>query len=40
MYGINKLQKKIWDRPDLGWRERYKAEGTEEPALFPEGPVA
>jgi NADH-quinone oxidoreductase subunit B len=40
MYGINKLQKKIWDRPDLGWRERYKAEGTEEPALFPEDPVA
>jgi len=40
MYGINKLQKKIWDRPDLGWRERYKAEGTEEPALFPEGPLA
>ena len=40
MYGINKLQKKIWDRPDLGWRERYKAHGTEEPARFPEGPVA
>jgi NADH-quinone oxidoreductase subunit B len=40
IYGINKLQKMIWDRPDLGWRERYKAEGTEEPALFPEGPVA
>ena len=40
IYGINRLQKMIWDRPDLGWRERYKAEGTEEPALFPEGPVA
>jgi NADH-quinone oxidoreductase subunit B len=40
IHGINKLQKMIWDRPDLGWRERYKAEGTEEPALFPEGPVA
>jgi NADH-quinone oxidoreductase subunit B len=40
MYGINKLQKMIWDRPDLGWRERYQAEGTEEPARFPEGPVA
>jgi len=40
IYGINKLQKMIWERPDLGWRERYKAEGTEEPALFPEGPVA
>ncbi len=51
MYGINKLQKKISARPDLGWRERYKAQGTdeptrygtqgtEEPARFPEGPVA
>jgi NADH-quinone oxidoreductase subunit B len=40
IYGINKLQKMIWDRPDLGWRERYKSHGTEEPARFPEGPVA
>jgi NADH-quinone oxidoreductase subunit B len=40
IYGINKLQKMIWNRPDLGWRERYKAHGTEEPARFPEGPVA
>ncbi|HYH58887.1 MAG TPA: NADH-quinone oxidoreductase subunit B family protein [Thermoleophilaceae bacterium] len=40
IYGINKLQKMIWDRPDLGWRERYKAEGTEEPARFPEGHIA
>jgi NADH-quinone oxidoreductase subunit B len=40
IYGINKLQKMIWDRPDLGWRERYRAEGTDEPSLFPEGPVA
>ena len=40
IYGINRLQKLIWDRPDLGWRERYKAQGTEEPARFPEGPVA
>jgi len=31
IYGINKLQKMIWDRPDLGWRKRYGAEGTEEP---------
>lgn len=30
MHGINKLQKKIQDRPDLGWRARYRAEGTEE----------
>jgi NADH-quinone oxidoreductase subunit B len=40
IYGINKLQKMIWDRPDLGWRERYKAEGTDEPSQFPEGDVA
>ncbi len=32
MYGIIKLQKKIKDEPELGWRERYRAEGTEERA--------
>jgi NADH-quinone oxidoreductase subunit B len=32
MYGIIKLQKKIKDEPDLGWRERYQAYGTEERA--------
>ena len=32
MYGIIKLQKKILDQPDLGWRERYRAQGTEESA--------
>ena len=32
MYGIIKLQKKIIDQPDLGWRERYQAYGTEERA--------
>ena len=36
-YGINKLQKKITDEPDLGWRERYNADGTEEKARFPGG---
>ena len=30
MYGIIKLQNKIKGEPDLGWRERYRAEGTEE----------
>ena len=30
MYGIIKLQDKIKGQPDLGWRERYKAHGTEE----------
>jgi NADH-quinone oxidoreductase subunit B len=32
LYGIIKLQKKIKDEPDLGWRERYQAQGTEERA--------
>jgi NADH-quinone oxidoreductase subunit B len=32
MHGINKLQRKIQERPDLGWRARYRAEGTEEVA--------
>jgi NADH-quinone oxidoreductase subunit B len=32
MYGIIKLQNKIKGQPDLGWRERYGAEGTEEGA--------
>jgi NADH-quinone oxidoreductase subunit B len=30
MHGILKLQRKIQGRPDLGWRKRYEAEGTEE----------
>ena len=30
MYGIIKLQNKIKGQPDLGWRERYDAYGTEE----------
>jgi NADH-quinone oxidoreductase subunit B len=30
MHGILKLRKMIQDDPDLGWRERYGAEGTEE----------
>jgi NADH-quinone oxidoreductase subunit B len=30
MYGILKLQNKITKEPDLGWRERFHAEGTEE----------
>ena len=32
IYGIVTLQKKIQERPDLGWRARYRAEGTEEVA--------
>jgi NADH-quinone oxidoreductase subunit B len=39
MHGILKLRKMIQDDPDLGWRERYGAVGTEE--LLPEAnPVA
>jgi hypothetical protein len=30
IYGILKLQRKIFGNPDLGWRERYRAYGTEE----------
>ncbi len=30
IYGILKLQRKVFERPDLGWRERYAAHGTEE----------
>jgi NADH-quinone oxidoreductase subunit B len=32
MYGIIKLRNKIQQQPDLGWRERYGAVGTEETA--------
>jgi NADH-quinone oxidoreductase subunit B len=32
MYGIIKLQNKIKGEPDMGWRARYNAEGTEEVA--------
>jgi NADH-quinone oxidoreductase subunit B len=31
IYGINKLQDLIMGDPTLGWRQRYNAEGTEEP---------
>jgi NADH-quinone oxidoreductase subunit B len=30
IYGVIRLQEKIMGDPSLGWRERYKAEGTEE----------
>ena len=30
LYGFNKLQRKILGNPDLGWRRRYNAIGTEE----------
>jgi NADH-quinone oxidoreductase subunit B len=34
MHGILRLRKMIQDDPDLSWRERYHAEGTEE--ILPE----
>jgi NADH-quinone oxidoreductase subunit B len=30
LYGFTKLQRKILDSPDQGWRQRYGAYGTEE----------
>jgi NADH-quinone oxidoreductase subunit B len=30
IHGILKLQRKVQGKPDLGWRSRYRAEGTEE----------
>jgi NADH-quinone oxidoreductase subunit B len=30
MHGVLKLRKMIQEQPDLGWRKRYDAEGTEE----------
>jgi len=30
IYGILKLQRMVFGEPDLGWRERYSAYGTEE----------
>ena len=41
-YGVIKLQNRIKGAPDLGWRERYNAHGTEENADrgVPEGDVA
>jgi len=37
LHGFNKLQKKIRGNPDLGWRQRYNAIGTEEWARVEPG---
>jgi NADH-quinone oxidoreductase subunit B len=37
LHGFNKLQKLVRGDPDLGWRERYNAAGTEEWARFESG---
>jgi NADH-quinone oxidoreductase subunit B len=39
LYGLNKLQRLIQGRPDLGWRQRYNAIGTEEWARAERGPT-
>jgi NADH-quinone oxidoreductase subunit B len=40
IYGVLKLQDKITGDPGLGWRERYKAHGTEETGGRHERPEA
>jgi NADH-quinone oxidoreductase subunit B len=37
MHGILRLRKMIQDDPDLSWRERYDAQGTEETLAEPHG---
>ena len=37
LHGLNKLQRLIRGQPDLGWRQRYNAIGTEEWARFETG---
>ncbi len=37
LHGFTKLQRKIKGDPDLGWRARYNAAGTEEWARFESG---
>jgi len=39
MHGVLKLRKMVQEDPDLGWRERYEARGTEE-VLPAEGRAA
>jgi NADH-quinone oxidoreductase subunit B len=37
LHGFNKLQRLVRGQPDLGWRQRYNAIGTEEWARFEQG---
>jgi NADH-quinone oxidoreductase subunit B len=37
LHGFNKLQRLVRGQPDLGWRQRYNAVGTEEWARFETG---
>ena len=36
MHGVLKLRKMVQDDPDMGWRERYGAVGTEEAPQVPD----
>jgi hypothetical protein len=40
MHGILKLRKMIQDDPDMGWRDRYAARGTEEIVRGPDQEAA
>jgi NADH-quinone oxidoreductase subunit B len=40
LHGFNKLQRLVRGQPDLGWRQRYNAVGTEEWARFETGEPA
>jgi NADH-quinone oxidoreductase subunit B len=37
LHGFNKLQRLVKGKPDLGWRQRYNASGTEEWARLESG---
>ena len=39
IHGVLKLRKMVQDDPDMGWRERYGAVGTEEHPLAADGGV-
>jgi NADH-quinone oxidoreductase subunit B len=38
MHGVLKLRKLVQEDPEMGWRDRYRARGTEE--IVPEAPAA
>jgi NADH-quinone oxidoreductase subunit B len=40
MHGVLKLRKMVQDDPDMGWRERYDAAGTEEILAAASGQAA
>ena len=40
MHGVLKLRRMVQDDPDMGWRDRYGARGTEEVLPQPARPAA